>query len=139
MATTATTDLQKGLNEVVINKVQRMIDGKAQGVQATMSRLIEEGKIAQDFIAPIGVNLKAKDHSPVITFSGEGGLMMNMPDGQFSLHDNAIGQLADRMGVPSRYMRNNACSPPAQSAQRLDAAQPCSRQSRWATGQRRSQ
>ena len=70
MATTVTTDLQKGLNEVVINKVQRMIDGKAQGVQATMSRLIEEGKIAQDFIAPIGVNLKAKDHSPVITFSG---------------------------------------------------------------------
>ena len=38
MATTATTDLQKGLNEVVINKVQRMIDGKVQGVQATMSR-----------------------------------------------------------------------------------------------------
>jgi hypothetical protein len=26
---TATTDLQKGLNEVVMNKVHRMIDGKA--------------------------------------------------------------------------------------------------------------
>lgn len=112
MATTATTDLQKGLNEVVINKVQRMIDGKAQGVQATMSRLIEEGKIAQDFIAPIGVNLKAKDHSPVITFSGEGGLMMNMPDGQFSLHDNAIAQLADRMGIPQRYLRSLASGEP---------------------------
>lgn len=109
---TSTTDLQMGLNQVVINKVQRMIDGKAVGVQATMSRLIEEGKIAQDYIAPIGVNLKAKEHEPVITFSGENSLMMNMPDGQFSLHDNAIAQLADRMGIPQRYLRSLASGEP---------------------------
>lgn len=92
---TATTDLQKGLNEVVMNKVHRMIDGKAAGVKATMERLINEGKIAQDYIAPIGVNLKAKSHTPVITFSGgqptdgfteveeisSQPLTMNMPDG----------------------------------------------------------
>lgn len=112
MATNVTTDLQMGLNQVVINKVQKMIDGKAVGVQATMSRLIEEGKIAQDYIAPIGVNLKAQEHSPVITFSGESRLMMNMPDGQFSLHDNAIAQLADRMGIPQRYLRNLASGEP---------------------------
>lgn len=112
MATTATTDLQMGLNQVVMNKVQRMIDGKAVGVQATMSRLIEEGKIAQDYIAPIGVNLKAQEHSPVITFSGDSRLMMNMPDGQFSLHDNAIAQLADRMGIPQRYLRSLASGEP---------------------------
>ena len=112
MATNVTTDLQMGLNQVVINKVQKMIDGKAVGVQATMSRLIEEGKIAQDYIAPIGVNLKAQDHKPVITFSGESRLMMNMPDGQFSLHDNAIAQLADRMGIPQRYLRNLASGEP---------------------------
>lgn len=125
-ATTVTTDLQKGLNEVVMNKVHRMIEGKAQGVKATMERLINEGKIAQDYIAPIGVNLKAKSHTPVITFSGgmpTGGfteaeeissapLTMNMPDGQFSLHDNAIGQLADRMGIPQRYLRGLASGEP---------------------------
>ena len=105
---TATTTLQQGLNEVVMNKVQKMIDGKAVGVQATMERLINEGKIAQDYIAPIGVNLKQKDHSPVITFNGGDSLTMNMPDGLFSLHDNAIGQLADRMGVPQRYLRSLA-------------------------------
>ena len=112
MATNVTTDLQMGLNQVVINKVQKMIDGKAVGVQATMSRLIEEGKIAQDYIAPIGVNLKAQEHEPVITFSGDSHLMMNMPDGQFSLHDNAIAQLADRMGIPQRYLRNLASGDP---------------------------
>ena len=101
--------VQQGLNEVVMNKVQRMIDGKAVGVQATMERLVNEGKIAQDYIAPLGVNLKRNDHSPVITFDGEGDrLMMNMPDGQFSLHSNAVGQLADRMGVPQRYLRTLA-------------------------------
>lgn len=103
-----TTELQQGLNEVVMNKVQRMIDGKKVGVQATMERLINEGKVAQDYIAPLSVELKRNDHSPVITFNGEGGLTMNMPDGKFSLHSNAIGQLADRMGIPQRYLRTLA-------------------------------
>lgn len=108
MATTAAIDFQQGLNQVVMNKVQSMIDGKAMGVQATMERLVNEDKIAQDYIAPLGVNLRAKQHDPVITFNGEHGLMMNMPDGQFSLHANAVGQLADRMGVPQRYLRTLA-------------------------------
>lgn len=109
---TQTTELQQGLNEVVMNKVQRMIDGKAVGVRETMDRLISEGKIAQDYIAPIGVNLKVNDHSPVITFSANGSIRMDMPDGQFTLHDNAIGQLADRMGIPQRYLRGLASGEP---------------------------
>ena len=104
--------IQQGLNEVVMNKVHRMIDGKAVGVQATMERLINEGKIAQDYIAPLGVNLKAKDHEPVITFTGDSHLLMNMPDGQFTMHDNAIGQMADRMGIPQRYLRQLASGEP---------------------------
>lgn len=104
--------LQQGLNEVVMDKVQRMIDGKAVGVQATMERLINEGKIAQDYIAPIGINLKAKEHAPVVTFSGDSRLMMNLPDGQFTMHDNAIYQVADRMGIPSRYLRSLAQGEP---------------------------
>ena len=107
-----TTELQQGLNEVVMNKVQRMIDGKAVGVRETMERLVNEGKIAQDYIAPIGVNLKINDHSPVITFSANSSLRMEMPDGQFTLHDNAIGQLADRMGIPQRYLRGLASGEP---------------------------
>lgn len=100
--------MQQGLNEVVMNKVQRMIDGKAVGVQETMERLVNEGKIAQDYIAPLGVNLKHDGERPVITFAGEDGLMMNMPDGTFTLHANAVGQLADRMGIPSRYLKTLA-------------------------------
>ena len=102
--------MQQGLNEVVMNKVQRMIEGKAVGVQATMERLVNEGKIAKDYIAPIGVNLKHKGERPVITFNGDTGkaVEMMMPEGSFSLHSNAVGQLADRMGIPTRYLKTLA-------------------------------
>lgn len=56
MTQQATMSHQEGLNEVVMNKVQRMIDGKAVGVQATMERLINEGKIAQDYTHPSALN-----------------------------------------------------------------------------------
>lgn len=103
------TAQQTALNEVVMNKVNRMIENKAVGVQATMERLINEGKIAQDYIAPLGVNLKAKQHDPVITFDGnDGSLLMNMPDGQFNLHANAVSQIAERMGIPTKYLRQLA-------------------------------
>lgn len=129
MTQTNEITLQQGLNEVVMNKVQHMIDGKAVGVQATMERLINEGKIAQDFIAPLGVNLKRNDHLPVITFDGEGeALKMNMPEGQFSLHANAVSQLADRMGVPQRYLRDLAGGEPWQ---RSLAAQILNQHSDW--------
>lgn len=104
----ATISTQQGLNQVVMNKVQKMIDGRSSDVHATMERLVNEGRIAQDYIAPLGANLKCNVHHPVITFSGDESLMMNMPDGQFSIHRNAVGQLADRMGVPQRYLRTLA-------------------------------
>ena len=104
-----TTANQTALNEVVMNRVQNMIANKAVGVQATMERLINEGKIAQDYIAPLGVELKRNDQQPVITFNGNNGsLLMNMPDGQFNLHPNAVSQIAERMGIPTKYLRNLA-------------------------------
>lgn len=103
-----TTAQQAALNEVVTNKVQQMIDSKAVGVQATMERLINEGKIAQDYIAPLGVNLKAQERNPVVTFSANGHLNLNMPDGSFTLHPNAVSQVAERMGIPTKYLRTLA-------------------------------
>lgn len=104
-------ETQKGLNEIVTNKVRSMIDGKAAGVEATMTRLVNEGKIAQDFIAPIGVDLKRNSHQPVVTFAGEDStLFLDMPDGRFDLHANAVSQLAERMSIPQRYLRELSTS-----------------------------
>ena len=97
--------LQQGLNGVVINKVQRMIENRQAGVRETMQRLAREGSIAQDYVAPIGVELRQRERTPVITFSGGGELVMNMHSEPFTLHDNAVGQLAEKMNVPSQYLR----------------------------------
>lgn len=108
METIEVREHQVGLNEVVINKVQSMIEGKRPGVQNAVNRLIEEGKIAQDFIAPIGVNLRNNDRQPVISFSANGHVLMNMPEGEFTLHDNAVNQIAEKMSIPAKYLRNLA-------------------------------
>lgn len=96
--------LQEGLNQVVINKVQSMIERNRSNVQGTVQRLLEEQKISQDFIAPIGVSNQGA--APVMTFAGEEKLLVTLPDGEFTLHDNATGQLAEKMGVPVRYLKN---------------------------------
>jgi len=101
-------DYQQGLNEVVINKVQRMIDNKRAGVQETIQRLTYEGSIAQDYIAPIGVELRKEAHKPVIRFENDEGLVMNMRNEQFTLHENAVGQLAEKMSIPAQYLRTLA-------------------------------
>ena len=111
MPAAAPVQKQQGLNQVVINKVQKMIEGKQQGVMATITRLLEEGKIAQDFIAPIGVNLRNEDRHPVITFQAEEQVQMNMPEGNFNLHGNAISQISEKMGIPAKYLRNSCAQP----------------------------
>lgn len=98
-------ELQKGLNDVVTNKVQRMIDSNQNTVRQTLQRLMTERRSAQDFIAPIGVELKKKDTVPVIKFTEQGYITMNMPNGCFSLHPHAVGQLAEKMNIPSKYLR----------------------------------
>lgn len=90
---------------MVVNKVQRMVEGKRQGVMETIARLLDEGKIAQDFIAPIGVNLRGKEKQPVISFRASDRVQMTMPEGNFSLHGNAISQISEKMGVPAKYLR----------------------------------
>ena len=67
MPAAASVQKQQGLNQVVINKVQRMIESRQGGVMDTINRLLSEGRIAQDFIAPIGVSQRSKER-PVISF-----------------------------------------------------------------------
>jgi hypothetical protein len=99
---------QDELNQVVLNRVQSKIERNKGNVSDTINRLLREGDLAQDFIAPIGVNLRQNDKIPVVTFSGNGHVLMNMKDEQYTLHDNAVGQLADKMNIPSRYLKNLA-------------------------------
>ena len=98
-------ELQKGLNDVVRNKVQRMIDRNQNNVKQTLQRLMSEHRSAQDFIAPIGVELKKKDTVPVIKFTEQGYITMNVDKNRYSLHPHAVGQLAEKMNIPAKYLR----------------------------------
>lgn len=105
MPATAPVQKQQGLNQVVINKVQRMIEGKRQDVMETLSRLVSEGQFAQDFIAPIGVSQRNREQRPVLSFRAEERVQMSMPEGNFNLHGNAISQISEKMGIPAKYLR----------------------------------
>ena len=102
MPATAPVQKQQGLNQVVINKVQRMIEDRQGDVMDTINRLLSEGRIAQDFIAPIGVSQRSKER-PVISFKAEGRVQMAMPEGNFNLHGNAISQISEKMGIPAKW------------------------------------
>ena len=104
MPATAPVQKQQGLNQVVINKVRQMIEGRQRNVMDTINRLLSEGRIAQDFIAPIGVSQRSKER-PVISFKAEGRVQMAMPEGNFNLHGNAISQISEKMGIPAKYLR----------------------------------
>jgi hypothetical protein len=99
---------QQGLNEVVINKVHQMIENRRPGVQETINRLTYESGIAQDYIAPIGSMLRREETNPFISFQNDRQVVMNMRGEQFTLHDNALGQLAEKMNVPAPYLRTLA-------------------------------
>lgn len=98
-------ETQAALNEVVINRVMNSIERNKPRIDTTMNRLINEGRALQDFIAPIGVNLRNQEKTPVITFAANGHVNMLMDGNEFSLHENAVYQLADKMGIPARYLR----------------------------------
>lgn len=121
-------ELQQGLNNVVTNRVQRMIETRRPVVQQTIDRLIAESKIAQDFVAPIGIEQRKTGTAPVITFSAEQQLQMKMPQGAFSLHSNAVGQLAEKMAIPAKYLRELSGG---SSWQRQLAAQILNEHSGW--------
>ena len=107
MSATAPVQKQQGLNQVVINKVRRMIEGRQRDVMDTINRLLSEGRIAQDFIAPIGVSQRSKER-PVISFKAEGRVQMAMviifAGARFSTSDYGNGSVDMRS-----FLLNGAC------------------------------
>ena len=51
------------------------------------------------------MNLRNEDRHPVITFQAEEQVQMNMPEGNFNLHGNAISQISEKMNIPAKYLR----------------------------------
>ena len=111
---------QQGLNEVVVRKVEKMITARQENVRAVIGRLHREQELLRDYVVPIGTERHRFDQTPVVSFRDEGTVTLNIPQGAYSLHGHAIGQLAARMDIPSRYLREMAAGEPWQRALAAD-------------------
>lgn len=106
--------MENTMYDVVKSRIQSKLVAGAETAKAAVQRMLDEGKIAQDFLVPIGVELKNKGEAPVIHFSANGAVKMRVPTDNgadlFSLHPHAITQLGEKMGVPIAYLRKLATS-----------------------------
>lgn len=99
-------ELQEGLNNVIRERVARRIQTGSMSAQQAVQKLISEGKVANDYIAYLGAN---NTRVSQVTFMANYAVEMRLGnDGVYSIHDNAIGQLGDKLNVPSKYIRELA-------------------------------
>lgn len=99
-------ELQEGLNNVIKERIARRIQTGSMNAREAVERLIAEGKVANDYIAYLGANNTRKSQ---VLFSSEDAVEMQLGnDGVYRIHDNAIGQLGEKLNVPSKYLRELA-------------------------------
>jgi len=98
---------QEGLNQILRDKIRSRIAKGSNNAMAAIQRLIDEGKVAQDYIAPIGMDHRQRGESPIMTFdahSVEDMLLMQIPTGRYTISKLALTQLATKMNIPSGYL-----------------------------------
>jgi len=97
----------ENLQEVTVNKLRARIAGHSINAETAYARLISEGKISRDFVTPVGTNNDQR--SKVLGFvNADGTVRMQMPTEQLNMHPNAVYQLADKLGVPAKYLQSLA-------------------------------
>lgn len=102
---------QEGLNRILRDKIRQRINRGSNNAMAAIQRLVDEGKVAQDHIAPIGMDHRQRGESPIMTFdahSVEDRLLMHIPTGRYTISKLALTQLAAKMNIPSGYLWNLA-------------------------------
>lgn len=117
-----TTDTAS-LNESTLNKLDAKLRRSQPNATKAIERLISEGKMQTDVVAPIGVHQRAENQTPFITFDANGKVVMsmddwvlrqndvNIPHRRFTLHENAIMQVAEKFGIPGGYLKKLSLSP----------------------------
>lgn len=83
-------ELQQGLNNIIRERIANRIQTGGMNAQQAVQRLIEEGKVANDYIAYLGANNTRKSE---VLFDANDVVEMQLGgNGVYSIHDNAVGQ-----------------------------------------------
>lgn len=99
-------ELQQGLNNVIRERIAKRIQTGSMNAQEAVQRLISEGKVANDYIAYLGA---ANTRKSQVLFDAADAVEMQLDkNGVYTIHDNAIGQLGERLNVPAKYLRELA-------------------------------
>jgi len=100
---------QEGLNEVLMNKLAARIGRGEADAKGAIGRLIEEGKVSRDFIAYLGTGENGTSRIRYSRWDVDSPVLMDLPDDgdgkSFKLHDNAVGQIGEKFGIPTAYLR----------------------------------
>lgn len=128
-------ELQVGLNEMIRTRVANRIQSGSIKAEQAVQRLIEEGKVSNDFIAYLGANGQRESQ---IKFSSNGHVHMHLSRKQeeeiYTIHDNAVGHLGEKFNIPARYLRDLSAG---DEWQRNLAAEILNKHSSW-TNRKRS-
>ncbi len=103
---------QEGLNNVVRNKVNNMLEVRRPRIVGMLNDFYLQGTALDDYIAPIGSSNIGLSIPNSITFvNGEKVSMQINSNGlnkDFYLHENAIRQLSSRLDLPAKYLKEIA-------------------------------
>ena len=100
-------ELQQGLNNIIRERIANRIQTGGMNAQQAVQRLIEEGKVSNDYIAYLG----ARNTRKLEVLFNANDMFVDMQLGEngiYTIHDNAVGQLGDKLGIPSKYLRELA-------------------------------
>jgi len=115
-----TIEVQEGLNDLIHNRVANRIQKGSMNAQNAIQLLIEEGKASNDYIAMLGAGGHRVSE---VTFNANGKVKMILPlsskkaikglndfaeNTEYTLHENAVGQLGEKFKIPTRYIRELA-------------------------------
>ena len=99
---------QQKLNDLVVAKINRKIQYRQTTVQKVLEQLEHDGKLAKDFIVPIGSKVRNSIMPSTISFSANGSVKMSIKDYEQELHFNehSLIQIGAKYGVPGSYLKS---------------------------------
>lgn len=84
--------------QILQDKVTNLLERKQASNVSILERIERDNSMLQDFVLPLG------EKSP-ITFEANGSIKMSFEGEQYSLHNNGLIQLAEKFGVPQKYLK----------------------------------